>query len=167
MRRLFLFPLFLVGVLFLACSEISCPVQTSVVLNYALRQPINDFGDSRTDTLKEGDTLWIWTQRADGKDTLIYNRGVSVTTVALPVSGTHPEDMHVFYFADSVSYVIDTIWVKKEDRPHFESVDCQAAFFHTITDVRYTHHRIDSVTIHEAGIDFDYTVSHLYLFLKK
>ena len=148
-----------------SCSSINCPIQTAVSINYALRQPTDRYGENRQDTLATGDTLWIWTQRSDGTDTLLLNRGTRLTTFSLPVSSSHPEDMLVFYVADSLGYSLDTLWIKKEDQPHFENVDCQAIFFHTLTAVRSTHNRIDSVVINTADVTFDTEPTHLYLFL--
>jgi hypothetical protein len=45
-------------------------------------------------------------------------------------------------------------------------VDCSAAFFHDITDVRYTHHAIDSLVIKNFHVDYDKSTVHFYLYPK-
>ncbi len=148
-----------------SCSNINCPIQTAVSIRYSLRQATGYAGESRQDTLAAGDTLWVWTRRADGRDTLLLNRGMRLSSFALPVSSSHPEDILVFHFADTISRSTDTLWIKKDDQPHFENVDCQAIFFHTITAVRSTHNRIDTVVVNTPDVTFDTEPTHLYLFL--
>lgn len=150
-----------------SCSQINCQSQNTVAVNYAFRQAINAFGDSREDTLAVGDTLWIAINRADGADSVVFNSGIRTTSFTLPISHRHPEDMFLFVVKDSIGYLIDTIWVAKEDFPHFESVDCGATFFHNITAVRSTHKRIDSVTVHTPQVNYDPTPTHIYIYLRR
>jgi hypothetical protein len=53
--------------------------------------------------------------------------------------------------------------LKKDDYPHFESVDCNAAFFHEITDVRHTQHYIDSLVLLYRSVNYDQTNIHFRL----
>ena len=148
---------------FSACSSIDCPVKNTVAVYYDMSQ-YNDEGELVADTLK--DTLWVWTQRSDGKDTLL-NRLVDKTRFALPISYQHPEDMLVFAIRDtSLVYTLDTVWLKKEDIPHFESVDCAAHYFHELTGVRCTHNGIDSLVISTTSVTYDDAVTNLRVFLK-
>ncbi|MBR2151262.1 MAG: alpha amylase [Prevotella sp.] len=147
-----------------ACTSIDCPVKNLVTTNYSLKKG----GGTKQDTLKT-DTLWIKTTRVDGTDTLLLNalNGESATSFMLQISYTLPEDVFVTLLHDaSGHHLLDTIYIKKENMPHFESVDCQASFFHKITDVRTTHNAIDSLVIHNPNVDYDYTVEHFYLYLK-
>ena len=145
-----------------ACSNIDCPVQNTVLTNYSLLKP-----DGTPDTLNT-DTLWIWTRRANGTDSLLINRlhGTN-TTFKLQISYTQPEDTlrTLLMKADGTTWA-DTFYIKKENFPHFESVDCQPAFFHTITDVRSTHHGIDSLIINHRQVNYDANQTHFYLYLK-
>ena len=70
MRRLLLF---LAVVFIISCSTIDCPVQNKVALNFAVKK-YNSSGVEVTDTLR--DTLYVWTERKNGTDTLILNRAV-------------------------------------------------------------------------------------------
>ena len=119
-----------------ACTTIDCPVQNLVYTVYDLKK-----SDGTPDTLLN-DTLWIWTQRVDGTDTVIsrdiqgnlelnYFHGTSASSFELPISYTQPEDIMYLLLKNSegTSY-LDTVRIKKENLPHFESVDCQAAYSH-------------------------------------
>ena len=146
-----------------ACTSIECPVQNTVYMVCDLMK-----ADGKSDTLGV-DTLWVWTQRADGTDTLLVNRlcGTSATTLNLPISYSQPEDAFIVYVKDTAdNYWLDTLRIKKESRPHFESVDCQAAFFHTITATSATSDIIDSVVIKNPEVNYDTSSAHFYLYLK-
>jgi hypothetical protein len=157
-----LIPLF--SFLILACSSIDCPVQNTVAVYYAVGYE-DELGERVTETF--GDTLWIWSQRSDGQDTLLLNRGTGLETFQLPVSYQHPEDILIFAIADTLYNVtVDTVWMKKDDIPHFESVDCAAHFFHRITAVRSTHVRIDTITIQNPSVNYDPTVTNLLIHFK-
>ena len=162
----------LIGMAVAACTSIDCPVNNSVRACYALMK-----ADGTPDTLKK-DTMWVWTQRADGTDTVIsrqyqdnlelnYFYGSTASTFDLPISYTQPEDVLCMLLRSSagINY-IDTIRIKKENIPHFESVDCQASYFHTITSVRSTHQIIDSIVINNPNVNYDTKTTHFKLYLK-
>lgn len=164
-KGLFLLPFCLLTLLPfpIACTQIDCPVQNTVNTNYVLRK-----ATGTADTLNT-DTVWIWTRRADGTDTLLLNSlcGSAATGFTLPISHTQPEDVFVLLLADTTqTYYMDTIRIKKDDMPHFESVDCQASYFHRLTAVSTTHHILDSVTINNPDVNYDPTTEHLYVYIK-
>ena len=147
-----------------ACSTIDCPVQNKVAVNYAVKTIVG--GVEVNDTLK--DTLYVWSTRSDGDDTLIFNSGIDISSFSLPVSYTHPEDKLVFCLVDTNKVAkIDTVWIKKEDIPHFESVDCSAHFFHTLTAVRSTHEAIDTIFINNSKVNYDPSLDHIHIHFKK
>ena len=151
----------LLGVLLTACSSIDCPVESTVATLYQVR-------NSDGTELKLADTLTVATTRADGNDTL-YNKGIGISEFTLPISYKHPEDVLVFSFDNQNNndlHVTDTVWVKKDDYPHFESVDCNAAFFHKITDVKYTRNYIDSIVINNPSVTYDSQTVNFYLYPK-
>ena len=143
-----------------SCSSIDCPVQTTV----ALKCGITDAeGNEATLT----DTLWVWTRRADGNDTLLLNRGVSLKSFSLPISYSHPEDVLILFKGSPyTSWTLNTVWLHKNDIPHFESVDCAAHFFHQLTAVRSTHDGIDTVYINHSRVDYDQQHTHLKIQFK-
>lgn len=152
----------LLGVLVAACTSIDCPVESNVATLYQVR---NSDGTELTLT----DSITVTTKTAKDSDTIIFNKGVSISSFSLPVSYKHPEDVLVFSFDNDNNnnlHVTDTVWIKKEDYPHFESVDCSAAFFHIITDVRYTRNYIDSIVIKNPSVTYDSKTVHFYFYPK-
>ena len=134
-----------------ACSSIECPIQNKVEL-------ISEVSD----TLK--DTLTVTTMRRDGTDTILLNRLVNATSFALPISYQHDVDKLVFTTEHLA--VSDTVWIEKEDQPHFESVDCGIAYFHQLLSVRSTHRGIDTVVITKSFVDYDLSTAHLLFYFK-
>ena len=103
----------------------------------------------------------------DGPDSLLLNKVTKISKFSLPISYSHPEDILIFEYTDltgEVVYATDTVWIKKEDIPHFESVDCNVSFFHNLTDVRYTTNFIDSLVIKERSVNYDRTQIHFSLY---
>lgn len=154
-------------ILFLACSSIDCPVDNTVAVQYA----VYDANGSATLT----DTLWVLTRRSDGKDTIISRNSENssvllnclfdASSFQLPVSYTNPEDTLFFIIHDSDNtWTLDSVFLKKENIPHFESVDCSAHFFHRLTGVRCTHNGIDSIKIENPTVDYDQTKTHLRIY---
>ena len=146
-----------------ACSSIDCPVQNSVYTNYALYK-----ADGGVDTLR--DTLSVLTPTASGRDTLVFNRGVGLTAFSLPISYVNPCD--TFFFGlkpqgDNTEWIIDRVVVNKTNEPRFESVDCQVAYFHTITSVKTSHFFIDSIVINNPNVDYDTERKHFRIYFSK
>lgn len=111
------------------------------------------------------DTLTISTTKQEGTDSVLINKDVKVDSFILPMSYHQPED--VFYFTVKNQYqqeFKDTVVVKKEDQPHFESVDCSPSFFHTITEVKTTHNLIDSIVINNKDVNYDASKAHFYIY---
>jgi len=136
---------------FNACSSIECPVQNTVATVYEL-----------SDTLK--DTLTVWTKRSNRKDTVLLNMKVDPTKLELPVSYQNPVD--TLLFGTRRLAVVDTVWVEKEDMPHFESVDCGVSYFHRLTSVRSTHLGIDTIVITKSFVDYDLSSAHIIITFK-
>lgn len=142
----------------LGCSSIDCPVQNTVRTVYELSEALND-------------TLTVTTQRSVSavpsgatRDTILLNSGTGLTTFSLPISYTNPVDTLIFKTVRLVA--VDTVWIEKEDIPHFESVDCGASFFHRITSVRSTHVGIDSIVLKKAFVDYDKSTAHIFVYFK-
>ena len=145
-----------------ACTSLNCPVQNSVRAYYSLLK-----ANGTPDTLGV-DTLWLWTIRGERSDTLLNSLfGTKATSFDLPISHTQSEDTICLALMDTIGTVyLDTIRIKKENYPHFESVDCQASYFHTITDVSYTNDIIDSIVINNRNVNYDTKTTHFKLYLK-
>jgi len=165
MRKLLFF---FVVVLLAACSTIDCPIQNNVTVQYEIR-------DKAGKALSLTDSLSVVTMRLDGEyvfldittlnnnQYVLLNRLIGKSSFSLPISYSHPEDVLYFCFTDTVKTVVDTVWIKKDDIPHFESVDCNAAFFHEITDVRYSRNYIDSLVLLNRSVTYDQQTVHFRL----
>ncbi len=153
--------LILTAALVTACSSIDCPVQNTVATVYGLYK-----SDGTADTLRY-DTLTIASTRRDGNDTILFNRGVGIAGFTLPISSGAATDTLFFELKDTLSTVRrDTLYVDKEDFPHFESVDCSMSYFHTLTDIRWTTNVIDSAIIKNRNVNYDVSTQHIRLYLR-
>ena len=141
-----------------SCSSIDCPVQNVVSVQYEIR-------DKAGEALSITDSLSVISERKDGQYVSL-NRLIGKSAFSLPISYAHPEDVLFFCFKDSVKTLVDTVWIKKDDIPHFESVDCSASFFHELTNVRHTHNAIDSLVIVNTSVTYDVNTVHFYLYPK-
>lgn len=145
-----------------ACSSVDCPVQNTVYTVYHLYK-----SDGMRDTLS--DTLSVSTTRRNGTDSVLLNRSVKTSSFELPISYNDPEDTLFFEIKDTTANsiaVYDTVYVKKDNQPHFESVDCNISFFHNITGVRWTTNAIDSITINKASVNYDASTEHFHIYFK-
>ena len=149
-------PMLIVALLITACTTLDCPMNNTVSVRFALRGPV--------DTL--ADTLTIMAVRPDKDDSTLFNRGVETTHFLLPMSYSQDEDELRFEMIDTITKTVttDIVKIQKTNQLHFESVDCNPAFFHTITGVTHTKNAIDSVVINNPNVDTDETKEHLYIY---
>lgn len=149
-------PLILTAALALAgCSSIDCPLNNTVYMKIMLQ------GNNKPLT----DTLSVTTRKEVGKDSVYINRQVNTDSLMIPMSYKQDED--VLYFVVNTTTgrtFIDTVSIKKENQVHFESMECQPSFFHTITNVRTTHNFIDSIVINNKEVNYDATKPHFHLY---
>ena len=150
-----------VAVILVACSSIDCPLNNRVYASYRFTGVV--------DTLK--DTLTIVTPRTidnPEEDTVLINQLTNTDSLTLPMSYSRAED--IFYLQISQTgtglKTVDTVWVTKENEPHFESVDCNPTMFHTITGVRFTKHAIDDITINNNKVTYNDAQAHFLIYLK-
>ena len=154
-----------------SCSSVDCPIDNIVSVQYEVRDKAGN-ASPLTDTLSVASTrfdgevfLLDITTLLNGKYNIL-NKLTGESTFSLPISYSHPEDVLYFCFKDKVKTVVDTVWIKKTDIPHFESVDCTASFFHELTGVRYTNHAIDSLVLINPSVTYDDKTVHFYLYPK-
>ena len=154
---LFVFTAIVIG----ACTSVDCPVQNSVYTVYGLLK-----ANGTTDTLTV-DTLSVITRRSNQTLDTLLDKLTGKSTFDIPISYTQPEDTLFFALRDTLGNTYrDTVFLKKDNYPHFESVDCQASYFHRLTDVRSTHHIIDSIVINNPTVNYEATTEHFFLYLK-
>ncbi len=152
--------LFLASVLLSACSGIECPLDSLVYTQYQLMK-----AGGEADTLR--DTLTITTTQGNGNDTVVLNRMVNATEFTLPISYTNDSDVFHFHVTDTLGVTTsDQVVVSKTNRPHFESVNCAPAYFHTITAVTWTGNAIDSIVITNAEVTYDIYTKHFSVYFK-
>lgn len=143
-----------------ACSSIDCPLNNRVYATFKLSGTVTTL----TDSLSVATTRTL----ADGSDTVLLNKALATDSFALPLSYTHEADTYYFSLAkvDTALVVNDTVVISKENQPHFESVDCNPTFFHTLTGISHTGHAIDSIVIHNPKVTYNDTQPHFLLYLK-
>ena len=162
-RGLSLLPLFLFALLLLdiSCSSIDCPVQNVVATVYALKK-----SDGTAETLKNA-SLTVTTRRKNGTDTIILDNVTDISRFQLPIGYSNPEDTLLFSIKKDTETYADTVYIKKENMPHFESVDCNISYFHTISDIRLgSHHAIESISINKPEVNYDLSTEHLHIVFK-
>lgn len=152
-------PLVLIVMLTAGCTQIDCPLNNAVYTNYRF---MNSVGDSVVIT----DTITITTRPVNKEDSVLINQLTGKCDFSLPISYQSPQDVFFFEIKGKGYSYRDTVRVMKQDRPHFESVDCNPSFFHTLTGVETTHHAIDSITIRHNNVDYDTTKKHLHIHLR-
>lgn len=156
MKRL-LGPFLMLVLMAQACSSIDCPMDSIVQTAYRLKG----------DVARLPYVLTVSTPRWDENDTVVLNQVTAVDSFILPISYTHPAD--TFYFDTQTtegSQYLDTIAVTKEDYQHFQSVDCAASYFHTLTRIETTNYAIDSAVIHTSRVTSNIQEAHVYLYFK-
>lgn len=144
-----------------ACSSIDCPLNNRVYATFRLDGDIT----------KMEDTLTVAVPRSidyKDNDTVVINRLADFDSIALPMSYQRTTDVYVFTIKqkDSEMRTTDTVWVEKENNPHFESVDCNPQFFHTITDVKFTTEAIENITINYNKVTYNDGKAHFLVRFK-
>ena len=160
-RRLLLFLLAALPIYcFLSsCSQIDCPLNNRV---YVVFRFMNSVGDS----VKVSEVINVSTDRHEMEDSVVLNQFTGRATFSIPMSYTQDEDVYYFEITGSNYHYIDTVRIKKESRPHFESVDCNPSFFHTISRVTHTKHVIDSIVIQNPKVDYDSQREHFRIYFR-
>lgn len=139
------------------CTSIDCPLNNTIYTKYLLAGNMT--------TLE--DTLTISTTRHNGTDSVLINRDIHIEEFSLPVSYQAVEDVLYFEITpEGQATTTDTVKVRKEDLPHFESVDCSPTMFHVIQSVETTHHRIDSIVINNKNVNYDASKAHFLIYFK-
>ena len=142
-----------VAMVMTACSSVDCPLNNTVYANYKLMGKVT----------KLPEVLTISTIRNNAADTILLNQKENTDSFSLPVSYTQDEDILVF----QTNTARDTVWIKKTNQPHFESVDCGLNYFHTLTGIKSTRNAIDSVVINNKEVTYDATKQHIYIYFKE
>lgn len=141
------------------CSSIDCPLNNRVYATYKLAGDIT--------TIPGTLTVSTPLSEAEGNDSVLINMLADKDSIALPMSYARPKD--TFYFTieqEDGNITTDTITVSKNDIPHFESIDCNPAIFHDITDVEYTTNAIDLIKINNNKVTYHAAKANFLIYLK-
>ncbi len=141
---------------FVKCSEVDCPLNNVVAVQYGLY-----YSDGTEVTIQ--DTLTV---TAMGTDSILLNKGQSISSFLLPVHYTADCDTLVLRFADSEGDEMrDTIYVSHTNEAHFESMDCPLCYFHTLTSATSTTNAIESVELVNDKVNYD-TQENIRIYLR-
>lgn len=146
------------------CSNIDCP------LDNVVRMKCDLYASETHTTLKLTDVLTV---TPAGRDTVLLNQATGISDFLLPLKEGGRRDTLLLHLSNTAGQsAIDTLFVDHEPQPHFESVDCPACVFHTITGVAYTSHAlsqmpltIDSVAVVRTAVNYD-DIENLRIFLR-
>lgn len=127
-----------------SCSGDDCPINNTVQGKMAFR---SKYGDE----VFYGGQLTVRVVRPQG-DSVVLNRKTGANEVLFPLSYVHVVDTFIF---DYDGVVCDSIFVNHTNTPTLVSIDCGVAMFHTITSVRSTHYKIDSVVLKSSDVNYD------------
>ena len=163
MRRILLV-IALILTLFAGCTEVECPLDNVVEMTCTLYDAQTQKQVKITDTL---------TVMATGTDSILFNRGINLNQLKLPLGYTTVIDTLLYRFSNAKGQAaVDTVFVRHENLPHFESVDCPVVVFHHISQVRWTCHSlsvmpltIDSVALIQPTVNYEDT-ENLRVFLR-
>lgn len=151
---------FITAALMASCSSLDCPMNSHVCATYGFYSE----GDKAV-TLNG--LLSVSVNRMDGNDTTLVNKQSNARYVQLPMSYLNDVDELVFMLEMEGGVVMkDVVSVAKTNDKHFESVECGANYFHTLTSVTSTNNFIDSVRINNKNVNLDATQEHVQIFLK-
>lgn len=106
-------------------------------------------------------------------DTVLINRITQVDHILLPLREGGDLDTLLLQFSNAAEQTAtDTLFITHTRQPHFESIDCPASVFHTITAVRATSHplselplTIDSVSVVRSAVNYD-DIENIRIFLR-
>ena len=73
------------------------------------------------------------------------------------------------YFNDGIVPIldVDTLTIAKTSVSHFESVDCQPVFFHTITGATTTGRIVNRIEINNPNVDYDGSKENFHLYISR
>lgn len=147
-----------------ACSNIDCPLDNVVRMQCNLYSADTKSSYTLTDEL---------TVTPAGLDTVLLNKASGVSEFLLPLKEGGERDTLLLHFAnENGQEAVDTLFIDHTLQPHFESLDCPASVFHTITSVRATSHdvtemplTVDSVSLVRSTVNYD-DVENIRIFLR-
>lgn len=127
------------------CDDIDCSLNNTVECKLA-------FYSSKGDAVALTDTLTI---TATGTDSVLFNRGIRTSSVALPLSHNKDKDTLTLNIYSEDYSILEQLIITKRSYTHIESVDCPLKTFHVLEKVESTHHIIDTAMIVAPQVIFN------------
>ena len=154
----------IVGLFFVSCSEVECPLDSVVVMTCGLYD---------ADTKAELSLQPTLTVKPLGKDTVLLNAAQDIHNFVLHLKFGETADTMLLHFTDEWDQSsVDTLIVNHENMPHFESVECPATIFHKLTSVAWFTDKegacdiaIDSVAVVRNLVDYN-DVENIQIYLR-
>lgn len=136
------FSAMLIITLHTSCEEENCSLAGRSMINGNLYKI-----DPETNVV-EKDTLASLTVTAIDTDSVIINNQTNVMDISLPLRYTSDYTVLVFNYNDEENSTLnDTVYLKQNNTPFFESMKCGYTMTQVLTGVEYTKHMIDSIYI--------------------
>lgn len=157
----------MVGIAFLwsGCTNIDCPLDNQSELRM-------HFYDAATKgEVQLSDSLTIYGLKGT-EERPLYNRAISVNTLKIRLDASSDRDTLLFRFIGTDDTATDTLIIDHRRRPHFESLDCPASVFHTLSGISNRSSsgarstlRLDSVSIANPNVQYE-DVDNLKVYLR-
>lgn len=146
------------------CSNIECPLDNVVVMTCGL------YSAETHESLKLQATLDVMPA---GKDTVLLNRASDINLFMLPLRQAAEADTFLLRFTGETGQVsTDTLFVMHTNTPHYESIECPATVFHSLTQVNWQRGEttdlpltIDSVAVVRTAVNYD-DIENLRIYLR-
>ena len=170
----------LAQLLAVACSTVTCPMDTVVTCNYVFYNA-DGVPASLADTLTVNiqKTVLTYTYRKEGKndtllsqpsqalvdsgyteivgtakkDTTLVNKLVNGSSFKIAMSYYNPVDTLILHY--SMIARPDTVYVSHTSYTHVETPECGAYRFHTLTGIRSTDRGIDRIEIINPTVNYE------------
>ena len=147
-----------------ACSNIDCPLDNVVMMQ------CNLYSAETRQALSLPASLTV---KPAGRDTVLLNQASDIKSFLLPLKDAGGRDTLLLNLSNTAGQeATDTLFVTHTAKPHFESLDCPASVFHTITQVSATHHAlsilpltVDSIALIRSTVNYD-DIENIRLFLR-
>lgn len=153
-----------------ACSNIDCPLDNVVLMQCNLYTVETQGAWTGTESGSQAIRLTVG---AVGTEDVFLSEAQKAASFLAPLKeGAETDTLLLLWTADDGRDAVDTLFVSHKPQPHFESVDCPASVFHTLTSVRATSHplselplTVDSVALVRSIVNYD-DIENIRIFLR-
>lgn len=157
--------MFGLGAIITACSNIDCPLDNVVMMQSGLYA-----SETQQSLTLNSATLTVTPANSDS---VLLNSASGISSFLLPLKESGESDTLLLHFSNTGGQeAIDTLFVLHTPQPHFESLDCPASVFHTISGVSATTHpladfplTVDSVSLVRSIVNYD-DIENIRIFLR-